>query len=55
MSPLRAIMCADDFCTEYDLIMDITFSHVKSNCLTIQQNSSHLLVFSLNVNGGNLP
>ena len=33
-----------DICTEYGLIMRITFGHVKSNCFAIYPHSSRLTV-----------
>ena len=43
-----------DICTEYGLIMGITFGRVKSNGLAIYPHSKHLPFSSLHVNGGNL-
>ena len=48
------LQCMINICTEYGLIRSITFDHVKSNCLAIYPHSSHLPVFSFNINGVNL-
>ena len=53
-SSIVNLQCMINICTEYGLIMGITFGHVKSNCLAIYPHSNHLPVSSLNVNGVNL-
>ena len=48
------LQCMIDICTEYGLIIGVTFDHLKSNFLAIYPRSCQLPISSLSVNGFNL-
>ena len=53
-SSIVNLQCMIDICAENGLIMGITFSHFKSNCLALYPHPSHIPISSKNVNGVNL-
>ena len=53
-SSIVNLQCMIYICTDYGLIMGITFGHVMSNCLAIYSHSTVIYSFFISANGVNL-